>query len=600
MRLLPLALLIYNTPGGVLLYDWTADAEGVSTSTGEHGYESLTALIRMNREQMFRVYDALQVAHVVLTCGGAHAWEGRLEDRQVTGEGLEIVALGSWRAVSDYGPYTALWSDASTARWRLLTADDISTLKPERFEADNNNRLYMAARNREGFVNTDICAWGYQIPDGSLKNIVACQFEYALGSGTNWRARLLTRDEDWGSGSAQWTLAGGIAAKSGVENLTFTGAAALTFELEATATLTMAADTGSTSSLKITKLRVATTTTNRVNTTIGANITAGAATVTPASMSNIFVGQQLWIDGSLDTGEVVTVTAVAGSTFDAVFAIGHVTAITVKGIVVYASEIVQDIVGVVNGLNSTQLSSSTAGIVATDTDRDMELFEDKPAQDVLGYLADEGDDERQEVGVWDDRLLFFRERGSQARVWYTDLAEIDLASTLDTLINRAYGLFRQTGRVARRTDEANSSLSQAQYGLVRRGYVSGNTTSETRAEGQRDSLLADRGTVTPRTQVVTEGLYDASGIGFPLWMLRAGDTLVLRNLPPTLSFAVDRIKRFRVARTEYDASNNVLRPTPELELPGLDVMIAGPMIKQARDDVKIDTPVLSLAAVDRY
>lgn len=583
----PLALLLFDQPDGVLLYDWTLDAQGVRMSAGEHGDESLSWSVEMDIERAFRVYDGLKVPYVVLTAG-EHAWEGRLEDKQVTAKGLELVAFGYWRAVSDYGPYNALWSDASTARWELLTADDIATLKPERFEADNNNRLYMAARNSEGFVNTDHCVWGYRIPHQSLRNIVACQFRYALGSGANWRARLLTRDSSWGSGSAQWTLAGGVSAKTGVENLTFSGAAALTFELEATGTLTMAADTGSTSYLKITQLRVATTTTNRVNTTIGSSITAGTRTVTPASMSNIFVGQKLWVDGSSDTGEVVTVTAITSTTFDAVFAIDHATAITVKGIVVYASEIAEDIVAKVAALNSTQLSTSTARIDDTSRDLEVELYGEKAAQDILGYLATEGDDDLFEVGVEETQRLYFRARGSRARVWYTDAVELDLGSTLDTLVNQTYSVYRAAGGGIRRTADADSDQSQALYGLVRRNFNAVSTTSQTQAEAQRDAYLGERGVITPRMAVVTSGLYDAADVEYPLWALRPGDELVLRNLPPTLTTSVDKIRRFRVKRKEYDVSRNILKPVPELELAGLDIVMTGPMVKQARDGVKVD------------
>lgn len=597
MRLLPLALLLYDTPGGVLLYDWTLDADTVTISDGEHGYESLGAVIPMRQVEAFRVYDNLPVAYVLLSCG-VHAWEGRLEHRQVTGRGLEITALGSWRAVSDYGPYTAFWSDSSTARWQVLTPEDISTAKPERFEADNNNRLYMASRNTEGFVNTDLCVFGYRVPDGSATEIVACQFRYELGQGTNWRARLLTRDASWGSGSSQWSLSGGIAVKTGVENLTFTGAAALTYELEATGGVTIAASTGAGAYLKITHLRIAAATTNRVNTTIAAGVgSTGSQSPAPGSVANMFVGQKLWI-GSGATGEIVTVTAVGPSTFTAVFTLTHSAGVTVRAIVVYASEIVSDLVGEANSLNSDELSSSTAQIAATSTDREIEIFEDKPAQDVVSYLADEGDDTRYEVGVWEDRRLYFRERGSAARVWYTDAVELQLASTLDTLTNRAYAVYRAVGGGILRTAEADDDESQARYGIIRRGLTVASTTSEARAEGARDGYLAERSTITPRSKVVTEGLFDASGIEYPLWFLKAGDTIAIRNLPPTLGTSVDKIRRVRVARKEYDVVRDVMQPTPELELPGLDVLIARPQIKQARDAVKTDKPLLALATVD--
>lgn len=599
MRLLPLAFLLYNTPGGVLLYNWSLDAESVVITDGEHGYESLTAVIPMlTQAEAIRVHDGLPVAYVLLTCG-AHAWEGRLEDKSVTPRGLKIVALGSWRAASDYGPYTAFWSDSSTARWKLLTADDISTLKPERFETDNNNRLYMTARNTEGFVNTDICAYGYRIPDKSVTEILACQFAYTLGQGASWRARLLTRDSSWGSGSAQWTLAGsGFGTQSGVQNLTFSGAAALTFELEATGAVTIAANTGAAAYLKITGLRIAAADANRIDTTIAAGIgSTGSQSPTPGSVANMFVGQKLWI-GSGATGEIVTVTAVSDPTFTTTFTLTHAAGVTVRAIVIYASEIVTDIVGRVHDLNAAEWISSKAGVVTTSTDREIEIFEDKPTPDVLSYLADEGDDTRYEVGVWEDRRLHYRERGSAARTWYTDVTALELASTLDTLTNRAYGVYRSAGGGVLRTDESDDDLSQARYGIIRRGRTNASTTSEARAEGARDGYLAERSTITPRSRVETEGLFDANGIEYPLWVLRAGDTVVIRNLSPILSESVNKIRRFRVARKTYDVVRDEMHPTPELELPGLDFIITRPQIKQARQDVKADWSLIPIATVD--
>lgn len=593
-----LALLVYDQPGGQLLYDWTLDAKGVYFSDGEHGHEAMTATIDLGIDEIFRVWDGLTVPHVVLTCGAMRAWVGRIEDRDATTRGLRLGAMGYWRALSDYGPYTAFWSDASTARWRGLTELDISTAKPERFEADNNNRLFMAARLNESFVNTDLMAWGYRVPDDSVTEILACQFVYQMGRGSNWRARLLTRDSAWGSGSSQWSLTGSGAVQSGVQNLTFTGAAALTFELEATGSVTFTGSTGSDAFLKITKLRIAAATTNRVNTTIAAGVgSTGSQVRTPGSMANIYSGQYLWI-GSGSTGEVVTVTAVSSTTFTATYTATHSAGVTVQAIVIYGSDIAADIISQTNSLNNEQLQDSTALVATMDRDLETEIYEDQQAQDVLNYLAAEGAEARYEVGVDAERRLYLRERGSQANVWYTEAVEMTLSATLDTLTNKVYAAYRTANGWAMRTAEA--SATGVPVSVYRRGVITASTTSDTLAQGVRDSYLAERGSMTPRVQVVTTGLRDAAGNEYPLWMLAPGDELVLDNLPPTLTTSVDKIRRFRVRAKEYDAERDELKPVPELELPGLDVMIVGPMIRQAKDEVKVDQPVrLALAATDR-
>lgn len=595
-----LSLLIYDAPGGQLLYDWTLDASNVHLRDAEHGHESLSALIDVNPYDAFRVYEQLKAPlHTVLT-NNYHAWIGRLEGREIVSRGLSIQALGYWRALSDYGPYTAFWSDSSVARWESLTAADISTAYPMRFEADQNNRLYMSARNAEGFSNTYLFAWGYQVPDESVTQIVACQFEYEMGGGSNWRSRLLTRDATWGSGSAQWTLNGAVGVQTGVQNLTFTATPALTFELEATGSVTIAASTGTGAYLKITKLRIAAAATNRVNTTIAAAIAApGSQAVTPGSMANIYVGQKLWI-GSGSTGEVVTVTAITSTTFTATFASAHLAGVTVNGIVIYGSEIAADIVGEVSTLNSTQLDSMTALIDTQDRDLENEIYLDKPVQDVLNYLTLEGETARYEVGVDQERRLYFRERGSQARAWYTDVIALQLGANLDSLVNRAYAVYRDANGGILRTDEADDDLSQAEYGVIRRGLTVASTTSETLAGGQRDAYLDEVSSITPRISIMTDGLRDASDNEYPLWMLQPNDELILRNLPPTLTTTRDRIRRFVVRAKEYDVDTDTLRPIPELELENIDIVIAGPRIKAAANDVKIDGMRLALAANDLY
>ncbi|MBK9054947.1 MAG: hypothetical protein IPL78_29815 [Chloroflexi bacterium] len=342
--------------------------------------------------------------------------------------------------------------------------------------------------------------------------------------------------------------------------------------------------------MEITSLRVATTTANAVSTTIGSNITAGTRTVTPASMANIYEGQKLVIDGSGvgDLGEIVTVTAITSTTFTADFALSHTTTITVKGIVVYGSEIVAAITTLAAALNPAQLSDSPAGIEATSRDLEIERYEDVPAVDVLGYLADEGDDDRYEVGVWDAQRVHFRERGSQARTWYTDVVELELDSTLDTLTNQVHGTYRSAGGETLRTATADNSQSQTRYGIIRRGFVTASTTSDKQATAVRDSYLVARNIITPRIGIVTEGLFDGAGIQHPLWMLRTGDVLELRNLPVTLSETVDKVRRFRVKKKTYDVDRDILKPVPELELPGLDIFMTTPMLKAAKQSAKAD------------
>lgn len=58
-------------------------------------------------------------------------------------------------------------------------------------------------------------------------------------------------------------------------------------------------------------------------TTASTTVAVGSATITPASMAGIFVGQTLAISGGTGTAENVIVTAITSTTFTAVFANTH-------------------------------------------------------------------------------------------------------------------------------------------------------------------------------------------------------------------------------------------------------------------------------------
>jgi hypothetical protein len=121
---------------------------------------------------------------------------------------------------------------------------------------------------------------------------------------------------------------------------------------------------------------------------------------------------------------------------------------------------------------------------------------------------------------------------------------------------------------------AADASSVIRYGLTRRAALSTNTTSAAQSGVQRDAALADRQQPPARATIGVNALYDASGGRWPLWAARAGDTITIRSLPPTLSTDIDRIRSFRISRTEYDVDNDTITIEPEAPLQSLEVMVA--------------------------
>ena len=155
-----------------------------------------------------------------------------------------------------------------------------------------------------------------------------------------------------------------------------------------------------------------------------------------------------------------------------------------------------------------------------------------------------------------------------------DVDDLGVDSTLETLINSTYAVYQDANRRTLRTATADDESSQAQYGIVRRTAVRVRTTSEAQAEKHRDAKLDDGKSIKPRSSLIPEYLMDATGVVYPKWIARAGDTLTIRNLSPSLSQEIDRLRAFLLAETVYDALSNQIQPVPEEPQASLDFLLA--------------------------
>lgn len=510
-----LGLQLFDGPNGDMLADFS-QAERLEISDGEHGFEALTAFVPMPEEEAFRWYAMPGVAWAVISGSAGIAWEGRVEDVAVVDGGLEIGAFGAWRALSDL-PYTALWSRTTTAGWRAVTIDEVSSIYMDRYEYDNNNRLYMALRKGEVYGSTaNQGMMTYAAPDRGSRNIVAFSCDYSFDAPTNWNFRVIRYNDDYTGGVVINTVTSSGSPLSGSLNLTFSGQPRITINIRngGGAAYTMTADTG-TYYLKVTNVRIKTTT---------------ASTVA-------------------------------------------------------ADAIAAHIVSLVNGLNASQLRNITALIQNPGRDLTDELYEDEWPADILTYLAQRGDSNgnKYEAGVWENRTLHLRPRYSASRTWLVDVRDLTVSRSMDNFRNQMYAVYRDANnrlkRTAVQTNTAplvtidKSSIPVPPFS--RRGYVDAQTTSQKQAELERDVRITETAVITPRAGFRVDELYDEAGGGpYPLWMARAGDLVIIRNLSPGLGTAVDRLRNFRIKRKRYDVIENVLELTPELELPDLAVMAA--------------------------
>lgn len=499
---------LYDAPGGHLLADYSPIAKGLKFGSNEHGFADLSFLAPVRLSEAFRLYDRPALPHVVAAGRGALAWEGRLEDVTIAAGGLQIQALGYQRAASD-APYTAVWSTKDYAAWRAMTIDDRANTRTEKFEADNNNRIFIAIKKNEVMTANTIGRMGYVAPSGGARYLVTVTFTYDVYLDAGYTAALVSCSGGLGgTATNEWSVAGNGASQTGTVTVTLTNATAdaLIFQVVCPAA-TYAGETGD-RYLKITSLRI--------------KSTASAA--------------------------------------------------------VYADEIARALVAYLNGINGTQLDPVTALIESQGLDLTDEIYLDQYPADILTALIRLGDNAippgRWEWGVWENRRLHLRPRGSTARAWYVDASALQIERTIEALRNSVYAVYADGNNVQQRTAVATDADSVVRYGVTRRTAVSAQTTSATQAGVIRDTALADAKDPMPRSSIRFDRLFDASGARWPGWMCRSGDTLTIRNLPPTLSTSLDRVRTFRVSETRYSAETRVLDVTPESALPRLEVLMA--------------------------
>lgn len=578
---MPLQFAIYTASDcAALIADYSNRVQRLRLATNTHGFAECVGFVPMNLAEAFRLYDRPGLPHVVVSDPASGVvYEGRLEDVNITGAGVVLSAFGYSRALDDV-PYVALWSTTSVADFSPLLGSEVASRTPEKFSIDTNNRLFVGLQKNATYANlADVGGLRFRNLDRGSRSFIGLEVVYQVLLPVNWKMELNARDGSYGSQVTLATVVGTGALISGALNLAFSGTPRDVLSIEVYnntgAGVTYAGETGATYA-KITGLRIVTTVANRINTTLGTAIAAGTRTVTPGSMARISVGQRLIIGGAVS--EAITVIAVTSTTFTAVFAQAHVGGDTVQAFVVYADEIVSDLVTSVSATNSTQLLSSAALIQSPALDLSDEVYEDASMSAILDRLAGLGDNQTTprewEWGVQEKQALYFRPQSSADRTWYIDISDLDIERTLDYLYNSVYATYQDANGTIQRTAINSDSASSARYGLTRRERISAQTTSSTQAAVQRDAALADGKTPAPRSGVTVDRVYDASGARWPLYCVRASNTVVIRNLAPTLSSTIDRVRIFRLARGEYRIDDDALSLEPETPRPTLDALLA--------------------------
>lgn len=583
---------IYTSPTGALIADYSYKIQGASVATNNRGFAEASGFIPMGIQEAFLLYDRPGLPHVRFSDDSSGAiYEGRLEDVNIVNGGVNVRAMGYSRAMTDV-PYTALWSTTDYSKWRPIAPNESAAAAlrtPDKYNISISNAGGIRISLKKGqtyATGADIASVILMAPHRGNRQIVGFSLDMQINlpnpGGASWQFFYDTWNEGYAAGAFTAINPGGGVVYNRTAHYVTTACDYLELGiLNNSGVANAPAGDDGTWFVQITNLRVVTSTANRVNTLMSAIGAGGVQTITPHGgtvMANIYVGQQLQIANNLINSESVTVTAVTATTFTATFAGPHVNTDPINAHVIYADEIVKDMLSATTAVNTAQLSTSTALIQAPQRDLFNEWYEDQASTDILDRLVALGDNQtppRQwEWGVLNDRCLYYRPQNSAGRTWYVDISDLNVQRTIDSLANNVYADYQDAFNRTLRSATNADTTSVTRYGLIRQRMVSVPTVNSSQATTQRDAYLADNKDPKPRSGLTVQQVYDATGQRWPLQWVRAGDTMIVRNLPPTLSVSIDKIRVFRLTRAQYQPDTDALAIEPELPLPSLSALLA--------------------------
>ena len=250
-----------------------------------------------------------------------------------------------------------------------------------------------------------------------------------------------------------------------------------------------------------------------------------------------------------------------------------------------SADVASALLSYVRAINSQFLSADTSQLEDASLDITELAPQDARPADILQYLADLGDSSGNawEVGV-NNKTLYLRQMGSRGNTWYVDLADIRARRDLADMFNEGYGLSSDISNKDRRSSSQTEDAAKTREGVTRHAFTDTGTTDATDAAGQAAALISDLQNPTPRAAFEIAQLFAHAGSTKPVpgFMVKAHDTIVIRNLPPVLSAAVP--DSFLVGEVTIDITSGRGIPVikPILGLPTLTDILAGSHINQDR------------------
>ncbi len=189
------------------------------------------------------------------------------------------------------------------------------------------------------------------------------------------------------------------------------------------------------------------------------------------------------------------------------------------------------------------------------------------------------------MAVWEGRIFYLFTRSTSTVKWKFQLKHFKSAKwllQLQNLWNDVYAVYN-SGGVLTRTSENSDAESIVNYSITRKYGIPnlGAVSAVGVANNTRDSWLNYYKTIWPSNTNIElyDVAYDAFGVEWPSWYVRAGDVIQIMDLLPSAgelsSPASNAMNTFYIVETKFDLSNfsNIL--TFETKNLDLAAMLAG-------------------------
>jgi len=499
-----------NTPHNTnSFFNVTPYIKTVQWASDQHGFADCILDITFLADRSFR-WAARHMGRVYISGDGDYSFLGYVRDIRATKDGVRLIAFGGWRFLSDF-QYTAFWSSNRLEDWRLLSVESGGgssgitgiTADPGKFKTDKSGRLYATVPNGERSGAKDaafgIDAFESAQAGGGVANI---SFTYNMGfvaGGVLTSAKVETRSY----GGEGWTGAGTLDNTLTVNATTTTlvGTASVDLSDSESALISFTPEGGG----------IFTGTTGETFaeiTAVRAKFASGTNSVTGQDIiANLLVesAQGDWVTDTRDSGRV------ADPGFDILNAI-------------YVDE---SPVKVAQGLESIGDGAGT----------------------------------QWRLRFW-GRIAEFQAQGFNQRHWVAVVPDFRVESRIDNIpasIRVTYDR-KDGGRVLVSGVNTPGLLSRA---LFRRQTETIDTKTTADAEALRDFWIdtTDMGETAAKV-TVTEIFDRASRVRGDLREVRAGDTITISSVPPSMGSAGGETA-FEIGRATLTKNGTALQLEPE-------------------------------------